>query len=392
MKQSILKYYIFTVIGIILPVVAYILSPGLAGIPGVLSPIWVFVVYLTMRQSKLLPQTRIIHYFKWLLIVVAIGASHAVINVGSDKVKVALLITHLLSWLMISICYMIRDAKSIKYFSDAYLLVLIPTAFISAFTWSGFLMFDVPHILLPLTLFLIIGSFFSKTKSVFILTILFISLIYDSSSRSCLLTIIVCISLYLISVFLPKLIVKRILDYSRILFFITPIVLLLLGVFGNLNIFSSIEEMDVSSYNIESRKSENRLLNTDSRTGVYLDVLNNIEGPSDIILGKGSVITLPSAWTTDRHSVEAEILNVYLRYGLVGCVVFVLLLWKISNKGMYETRNTLTMFVSTYIAYRFMFMFIEDAGLNPIIYVALGICLNPSIRNMTDEQLKKVLK
>lgn len=391
MKESVFKYYIYTVVGIIIPVVAYILSPGHAGIPGALSAIWVFVVFCTMRQSKLLTQTRLFPYFKWLIIVIAIGAFQAVINLNSDQVRFTLFITHLLSWLMISICYLVKDANSIKYFAEAYLLVLIPTAFLSAFTWSGFLMFDVLHILLPLTLFLLICDFFPKMYRILIIAVLFIGLIYDSSSRSCLLTIIVCVSLYIVNIFLPKIIVKHILRYARILFFIAPIVLLFLGIFGNFNVFSSIEGMDVSSYNIESRKSEDRLLNTDSRTGVYLDVLNNIEGPSDIIIGKGCVITLPSAWTTDRHSVEAEFLNIYLRYGLVGCVVFFLLLWKISNKGMYETNNTLTMLVSVYIAYRFLFTFIEDAGLNPIIYVALGICLNPSIRNMTDEQLKIVL-
>lgn len=392
MEENSFQYYLFTVGAIIIPIVTYILFPGISGIPGALSSMLVFLIFYIMPKSNFFVKKNFIRNFKWLLIVILFGALHAIVSVPMNRINIVLLITHLLSWLMICICYMIKDVRSVKYFLNAYLLILIPTAFISASLWTGFLTFDVPHILLPLSLFLIISPYFSINKSIFIIIILFLSIVYDSSSRSCLLTMFVCFLFYIIVFLFPNGIVEKILKVARVTFFIAPLVLLVLGVLGLYNVFASFESLDASSYSMESRKTEGRLWNTDSRSTVYLDVKNNIDGPTDILLGKGSVIILPSSFTSDRHNVEAEILNIYLRYGLIGCVVIFVLLWKISKKGMSETNNSLTMLISVYIAYRFMFMFIEDAGINPSLYVALGICLNPSIRRMTDHQLKMALR
>ena len=331
MKEYYFKYYLCTVIAIILPIVVYILFPGVAGIPAVLSTLFVYLIYIRMRKYNLVYNIGIHRYFKWLYFVILFGAFHALIDLKLERMNIVLLLTHLLSWFMICICCMIKDARSIKYFCNAYLITLIPVAIFSSFFWKGFLTFDVPHILIPLSLFLIIGSYFSNKKCIFMALILFLSVIYDSSARSCLLTMLVCFFFFMVELLLPKGIVRRTLKLARITFFIAPIVFLILGVSGYFNVFEGFESMDMSSYNIDSRKSEGRLLNTDSRSGVYLDVLLNINGSTDLLIGKGSVITLPSLWTTDRHSVEAEILNFFLRYGLIGCLVFFLLLWKISK-------------------------------------------------------------
>jgi hypothetical protein len=392
MKEKIFRYYLYTVGAITIPIIVYILYPGVSGIPSVISALLVFFVFLKMRKVNLLTNVNVIENFKWLLLVIMLGAVNSVIHVEHNHFNIALLIGHLLSWLMLCVCYMIKDIKSVYSFATAYLFILLPTAFLSAISWSGFLLYDVPHILLPLSLFLLVCPFLAFKLRVIIVLALVASFIYDSSSRSCLLTMGFCFFLFISYYLFSKRFVPNFLKTIRILFFIIPILFLILGVSGRFNVFAGVEELDVSEYNLESRKSDTHMLNTDSRTGVYMDVLASIEGPADILFGKGVVIILPSAWTDDRNSVEAEILNLYLRYGLIGCVVFFSLLWRISKKGMYETKNTLTMLISAYIAYRFMFMFIEDAGINPSIYVALGICLNPTIRNMTDKEIKKSLE
>lgn len=389
-KGNSFKYYLFTVGSIELPIAVYILFPGVSVLPTVISALLVFVFFNVMRKSNLLmTNNNILGDFRWFFIIIAFGAIRSLFSLESSHEVIALLIAHIASWFMICICYMIKDIKSISQFSCAYLFILIPLAFLSAFSWQGFLTFDVPHVLMPLSLFLIISPYLSTPKRIIIALALLLSMIYDSSSRACLLTMGICFVFFVSYYFLPRIVFRRFLVIARVLFFVIPIILIILGATGRYNVFAGFEGLDVSSYNVESRKSGDRALNVDSRTVVYTDVLHNIEGFGDLMFGKGSVIILPSTWISDRHSTEAEILNIFLRYGILGCLVFFALLWKISKKGMHDTNNTFTMLVSVYIAYRFLFMFIEDAGLNPSIYIALGICLNPAIRKMTDEQIKK---
>lgn len=388
------KYYVYALVAYAIPIIGYIFNPGTVGSFAIVKAFILIFLFFKFRNqlgdSELLHDKRV----KWFAVIILFGIINFLLRGKYDWMSLALMFSSVLGYFSVFYCVMILNIQSLMYSLRAFILVLLPTAILSYMYWDGFLGVDVPHILTPFALFFIITPFIKNKMIKYVIIVVYLfSVIFDTSVRACLLTGIVSVLILISYKFAPTHLFSKISKSLRYAFFVLPIVFLCLGIWGNFNIFSEMENADVSKFDTGSgRKSEMRSLNTDSRTGVYLDVLYSIEGVSDIMIGKGEVINLESTWIETRHSVEAGILNIFLRYGLIGCVVFFLILWHSTKEGLYNTNNTLTQIVAIYLAYKFLYMFIEDANINISTFIAMGICMSESIRSLTNEQIKEYLQ
>lgn len=380
--------YFLSLIAYIIPIIGYIVIPGKVGIFVFVENILLVFTYLFMRNKHMIQRPNIDKRLKRYLCVIVMGVINFLIFGEYTRINISMLISSVLANLGIIYSFLIEDIESVKFFIKSFLLVLVPSAFFSMFYWNGFLHFDPPHIISPLALFVLFCPFFCVKRYFLVLGVFALFIIGDIGVRSCLLTLSFCTAVLFLYKFLPNCffaIIKKI----RILMFVSPIILLILGSTDTFNIFSAIENQDVSSFDVgSSRKSSGHSLNTDSRTGVYNDVYDSIDGPLEFIFGKGEVINLESSWIETRHSVEAGILNVFLRYGVVGCVIFFALFWNASKIGMYYTNNQMTKMASLYLSYKFMYMFVEDGNIEISTFIAYGICMCSSIRLMDDRSIK----
>lgn len=393
MKDLSFKYYFWVVFSIVIPIITYILYPGTDAIPNIIKTTLILSMYHKMRYRGLIANNIHIGKLYLFIFVIIFGIIHSLLTCPMNYTNIALLVMDNISWLTALILFMVKDIASIGRFVKAFVWVLIPTAIVSGFYWYGFFQFDVPHILTMLALCLLISPYFSVKIQFVIICSLLAGTIYDYSVRSCLLTALVSFSLYLLYRLCPANIFKKVAIASRRCFFIAPFIFAILGVTQTFNIFADFESMDMSNISLSNgRKSESHTFNVDSRTVVYVDVLNSIQDPYDLLVGQGSVINLESAWTETRHSVEAGILNIFLRYGLIGCFVFFYLAWHFSRVGIKKTNNMLTVLAGLFIAYKFLLSFMDDANIDPTVYIAMGICINPYIRNLTDKDIESQLK
>ena len=387
------KYYIYTLLAYAIPIIGYVYNPGSVGAFSIIQAVLLFILYTSLRKKGIIAPPKYDKRIKWFGFVILFGIIHFFSKGNYDWTSMSLLISSLIGYLSIFYFIMVQDIRCVKYYLKAFVMVLIPTAFISYLNWNGFLGFDIPHIIAPFALFFLLTPFFTnKLIKYSVIVIYLAAVISDVSVRSCLLTGVICSCVLILYKFTSASLFSKIANSLRYFFLITPLFLLALALFADFNVFAEMESTDVSSFETGSgRKSDSRSLNTDSRTGVYLDVLYSLENVRDVVFGKGEVINLETTWIDVRHSVEAGILNIFLKYGLVGCIVFFLIFWHSTKQGVYNTNNTLTQLVAIYLSYKFFYMFIEDANINISTLIAYGICMNSRIRNLTDSEIKIIL-
>lgn len=392
MEKKYTVYYYCCIIAFVIPIISYIIFPGVDVIPSLIKAF--FILYLYNRMKKINKVNRI--NLNWagrtLAVFIAISALFSLTFISIVRLFVALLITELFSWSVLLVSLMVTDIYSIKYILKAYFIILVPCAIFSALFWDGFFTFDPPHVLTPLTLCMLISLFAPVKVRILFAGALVAGVIYDYSVRSCLLTFLVTSLIYIGYSLCSDRLKLNFLALSRKTLFLLPIFFLFLALFRNYNIFEAIENQDISTIPLTNgRKSEGHLMNTDSRTLVYVDVINASKNLSDVIMGHGPVINLESYWMSNRHSVEAGILNIYLRYGLIGCLLFLIFIYKVSHNGMYNTNNDLTRLASVYVAYKFLLMFMDDPSLEGSMFIAIGICLSPSIRQLSNNEIRNAL-
>ena len=391
-KDKIFKYYFWVVFSIAIPVIVYIVYPGVDGIPSTIKTALILFVYILMRKKRLVAYNLSNKYFKLMLVVILLGIIHSFLTNEMNRLNLALLVLNTISWFLVVMVNMVSNVSSIGYFVRAFIYVMIPTAVFSGYYWYGFFAFDVPHILTQLSLCLLISPFFSRKMQIVLIGALISGVIFDYSVRSCLLTALVTISLYLCYKFVSDQLFEKIAKWARVSFFVAPVVFVILGVTGTFNIFADFAEQDFSEIPLSNgRKSESHTFNVDSRTAVYYDVLLNTRDVKDVLIGHGAIINLDSLWIETRHSVEAGMLNMFYRYGLIGCFVIFLLLWYVTKLGMYHSNNRLTMMAALYLSYKFLLSFVDDANIDVSTYIAMGICLNSYIRSLSDNDLSVLL-
>lgn len=270
----------------------------------------------------------------------------------------------------------------------------ITTAFISYIIYNDYGFLDIPHLLMPFSLFVPFIPFITWKWKCYIIFICIISLFSDLSVRTNIL--VLGFSFFsLFSYYFFKVFFKKYVKFIHRTLFIIPFVFTFLGYTGIYNIFEDIEEQNID---INVVGSKDRVFNVDSRTAVYLEFWEAINSPKTIILGDGAVCYYEDEFHNStgpfilpRRIVEPGILNVLKYYGIIGFLCFYMLLWSASSKAINETNNDLIRLVGLYIAFKFTLLFIEESVISIDTYLAIGLCCNKRLRQMSNYDIKNLL-
>ena len=191
--------------------------------------------------------------------------------------------------------------------------------------------------------------------------------------------------------FKPFLVIK----FLRITFFVLPLILLSLGILEKFNFFSELQSNNKSGYTAIKNGQESDLFG-DTRTFIYKEIFLSLSNSGHFVFGEGAAGKYKSQFFTDndgwRGGSEVGILNILLYDGIVGVLIYFLLLFRVSFIAIYKSNNYLSKMLGLFIASRFLLSFIEEFTQYDInfyfFWIAIGLVSSTQFRAMSDQQLK----
>lgn len=229
-----------------------------------------------------------------------------------------------------------------------------------------------------------------KFKILLIIAAVIITVSYDLNRRSILINNVIS---FMIVILYHWILYKTVFRNVLIsLLVIVPILLFIAGALGIFNIFKYME----SSYDY-SVSRDVRTLTVDSRTGIYKDVLSEIDSKKAYIWGlggNGKTKTSLKGYRFGRPGTESGMLN-HIQYGgLIGFISYGLLLAVASFKAS-KSKNDFMRMLSIFIAFKFLYSFIADQVMlnaNTVyLFLCVSMCYNVRFREMSNRNMIQYL-
>ena len=264
--------------------------------------------------------------------------------------------------------------------TDAYGFYLIPTSF---------LLFFLPVL--------------TNRQKTLLLIAAVIVLGADLGARSNVIKFGIPFFILLIYVFRNKIPVKMI-ESLRITLIILPFLFLGLGVSGVFNIFK-MNEYIKGEYTSMGVDGEGNIVEqdiiVDTRTFLYVEVLESAINNNYWLLGRTpargndsntfGVIAAELTGRNERLENEIGLANVFTWTGLVGVVLYFLIFYRASFLAINKSRNIYVKMLGVYVAFRWLYSWVEDINNFTLNYfmlmIMLGLCYSYSFRNMTDNEV-----
>lgn len=286
------------------------------------------------------------------------------------------------------------------WFKYAWIILILLMPFLASDAYGRFL---VP--------FTFLGLFITHlNKKYVILTIVayLITITFGSASRSDMLKFSVCLILGVSMLFSFLWKNKKVIWGIAISIIIAPIIFFILGVTGNFNIFNIEEELGLEGkYEMKDSKGEEYSALTDTRTFLYVEELQSAINNNYVIFGRSIARGYDSAsfgdWADEtmginrgeRQSCETSILNVFNYFGIVGVIIYFTIFFRASFLAIHRSKNIFVSVIGVYVAFRWLFAWIEDFSrfdLNYLfLWIFIGMCYSPVFRSMSNSDFKKWL-
>lgn len=213
--------------------------------------------------------------------------------------------------------------------------------------------------------------------------------------------------------FFSKKILTSGIKFFRLIFLLAPLVFLLMAISNIFNVFK-MDQYITSDYTFKSIDNEGNQIESslieDTRTLVYLEVLNSAVKNDYIFFGRtfargydsvfqarksdraGEIVTTN---TMERVS-EISILNVFTWMGITGVVLYFLLFFKATSLAIYHSNNIYIKIVGLFVAFRWMFAWVEDFQKFDIstitLWILLAICFSNNFRKLNNYQFETYIK
>ena len=261
-----------------------------------------------------------------------------------------------------------------------------------------------------LTPFLLYGCFFiylPKKWKLFVGTCLIIMLIGALDARSQVIkaaATILCAVAFYFSYFVSD----KYLKIVHWVFYIAPIVLLILGISGTFNFFrDSVSPSNRGKY-VQTRVVKGEVveehLDADTRTFIYEEVIRSAVKNNYVIWGRTPARGNDSeafgqfyaedlkSGKYERHSNELCHLNVFTWLGLVGMLLHCLIYLLASYRAVYYSNNQFVKYIGIMVAFNWALGWIENWTNfnipNLTIWIMISICLSSKFRSMNDIEFK----
>jgi len=198
-----------------------------------------------------------------------------------------------------------------------------------------------------------------------------------------------------------RIVYAPVLRFAKNILLVLPVVFLLLGAFQIINIFAYIQ--DSRNVSISNSSGKVQEVFVDSRTSIYSDVLLELSKQNAFLFGLGGVgrtetsladITynnFSEIYKEGRIATESGMLNFLQWGGIFSVLAYTFLFYRASSLALNYSRNWFCKALAVWIAYKFMFSFIDDVLIynnNTLaLMLSFGMCFNRKLRSKTDRDL-----
>lgn len=265
------------------------------------------------------------------------------------------------------------------------------------FLWSD----GIAKFMLPFSFLALFYPLLSPKYKKYVWLAFVITIVFGYDSRSDILKFIFCI---ILGVLFVRNNLHRYIEKFYWLFFVIPFALFALAAIGNFNVFEYL-----SNLNEDEVRSQNVVL-TDTRTMVYEEVVSSAIDRKSLLWGVTPARGYYSEWMIrnqdmsgimgdehygERGTTESSVLNVFLHFGIFGLIIYLLIFLTASYWAINKSNNSYIPIIGFYVAFRFMFGWIEDSTKFDInmflLWSMIGMCYSPTYRDMTNEEFDEWL-
>lgn len=195
---------------------------------------------------------------------------------------------------------------------------------------------------------------------------------------------------------------KKIINIVCIACYITPIMLLYLGITGKFNIFADIYEQNSGKYTKtvidESGYAKEEDALSDTRTFIYKEVIESAINNDYTIIGRTPARGNDSEYfgdssltgNSERQNNELCHLSVFTWLGIIGLTLYSLFYFRASYLAVFKSNSTAIKLLGCYVAFRWMYGWVEDAPSlqinNITLWMMIAICISKYFREMSDKE------
>lgn len=258
--------------------------------------------------------------------------------------------------------------------------------------------------LIPVSLLILFLPVLTKKQKYIVLFATAVLIVADPAARSNVIKFSIPFFLLLIYFFRNK-ISSNIIETSRLTLLILPVILLVLGVTGVFNVFKMSEYIkgDVTAVGLDNEGNRVDMnLVEDTRTFLYIEVLESAINNNYWLLGRtpargndselfGMTEQAELIGKDERLANEIGVANIFTWTGLVGVIFYFLIFYRASHLAVNKSRNIYAKMLGVYVAFRWLFSWIEDVNNFSLNYfmlmMMLGLCFSYSFRNMSDKEI-----
>lgn len=242
--------------------------------------------------------------------------------------------------------------------------------------------------------YIILFPYLSLLWKICMLLFWIMSFCYDVTDRTHMLMMVGCLMISLMQYYNIMKFNCKIWNFVHRTFIAIPFFVIVLSTLDIFNVFSYSE-----SKTFEGMQGDEQA-NVDTRTGLYKEVIDSQDGVMDWLIGKSYIGTYKSSLDIvygysnyRRMGCEVGILEVLIRGGLLYIFIISILFYSISRKALLKSSNKFCKALGMFVLLYWLTFFIElqmDAGIwNIALWLAFGVIMNPKVRQMTDNEIKK---
>jgi hypothetical protein len=183
---------------------------------------------------------------------------------------------------------------------------------------------------------------------------------------------------------------KRLLKFLVFCLLTIPFISLYLGIQG-VSVFQALLGSDTIDYSQMNPYA-------DTRTFLYYEVFQDLMANNAIVFGKGigSGYMSEAFETYDRPTVEVGFLQILLKTGIIGVLLYLSVIVSAISKALGKSRSIFMKSLGLLLASYVLLIFIENVVaynlLNVIIWIVVGICHSPALRDLSDDEFKNLYK
>ncbi len=179
--------------------------------------------------------------------------------------------------------------------------------------------------------------------------------------------------------------------------FINVIVLSLLMI-PMISLYMGLQGKSVFQITLGDKESSSQLNPyADTRTFLYYEVFQDIKNSDAIIFGKGMNAGYYSESFNmfSRTIVEVCFLQILLKTGIVGFILYISIIISGIFKALSKSKNLFLKSLGLLLAIYTVMIFIENQIaynlINVVIWIVVGMCHSPALRELSNEEIKDLL-